>query len=172
MKKILLAGYMGVGKSTIGKKLAESLQWQAIDLDELIEATHEMSVENIFKTKGELFFRKEEHRLLKQCIENDAPMVISLGGGTPCYANNHLFFEAEGVESVYLKATIATLVDRIKKSDTVRPLLNTIDDLPAYIGQHLFERSYFYNQARHKLTVDGLTVAEVVLALKEKLALA
>jgi len=171
MKKILLAGYMGVGKSTIGAKLAETLHWNYIDLDLLIEQTQGLTVATIFETKGEIYFRKEEHRLLKACLDNDEYTVISLGGGTPCYANNHRFFETEGVQSIYLKATIATLIERIKKSGTNRPLLNTIDDLPAFIGQHLFERSYYYNQAQHRITVDGVTVDEIVQTILSKLAL-
>lgn len=163
---------MGSGKSTIGKELAIHLNWPYIDLDALIEETFATSISALFETKGEIFFRKHEHLLLKKCLEQNTSAVISLGGGTPCYANNHLFFENNEIESIYLKASIATLIEHIKKSGTERPLLKDMEDLPAFIGQHLFERSYYYNQARYRITVDHKDVQQVVNEILNTLFLA
>lgn len=172
MKKILLTGYMGSGKTTIGKELAIRLNWPYVDLDALIEETLEMSIPAIFETKGEIFFRKQEHVLLKNCLAENNSAVISLGGGTPCYANNHVFFKNKEVESIYLKASIETLVERIKKSGTERPLLKDMEDMPAFIGQHLFERSYYYNHARYRITVDHKDIQQVVNEILDTLSLA
>lgn len=91
-------------------------------------------------------------------------MIISTGGGTPCYFNNHLLLKNDGVISIYLKASIETLFSRLKNNVKNRPLLSNFDEIEAkeFIAKHLFERNYYYNQASKTVIVDHLTVAEVV----------
>src|SRR5690606_26972413 len=133
-KKILLTGYMASGKSVVGKVLADELGVAYFDLDKLIEQKNHKSVQEIFEQNGEIFFRKQEHLLLSEWIEQPQSFVLSLGGGTPCYANNHLVFQREDVLSVYLKAKVTTLVDRIEADEDNRPLLSNISDKKAMLG--------------------------------------
>lgn len=154
MKKIILVGYMGSGKTTIGKELADNLQIPFIDLDQYIEVKEQLKITDIFDKKGEVYFRKKEHMYLKELMERTENFVLSLGGGTPCYANNHLYLQSKDVESIYLKASITTLENRLTIS-TNRPLLKHVTNLKEYIAQHLFERNYFYNFSQHTIVVDN-----------------
>lgn len=165
-KKILLTGYMASGKSVVGKVLADELGVEYFDLDKLIEQKNHKSVQEIFDQNGEIFFRKQEHLLLNEWIEQPQSFVLSLGGGTPCYANNHLVFQREDVLSVYLKAKVTTLADRIEADEDNRPLLSNISDKKSYIGQHLLERSFYYNQAKFSVNTDDKTIGEIVTEIK------
>lgn len=157
MRKIILVGYMAVGKSTIGKILAQKTQMKFIDLDQSIEESVKSPITEIFKQHGEIYFRKLEHLEFQKCINNQESVIISTGGGTPCYADNHLLLNAEGVISIYLKASIEELYQRLKLNSDSRPLVGqkTEEELKEFIAKNLFERSYFYNQAKYKITVDG-----------------
>lgn len=165
-KKILLTGYMASGKSVVGKVLADELGVEYFDLDKLIEQKNHKSVQEIFEQNGEIFFRKQEHLLLNEWIEQPQSFVLSLGGGTPCYANNHLVFQREDVLSVYLKAKVTTLADRIEADEDNRPLLSNISDKKGYVGQHLLERSFYYNQAKFSVNTDDKTIEEIVTEIK------
>ncbi|MVX36389.1 shikimate kinase [Myroides sp. LoEW2-1] len=168
MKKIILVGYMGSGKSTIGKKLAEDLSFPFIDLDDYIEQKEQTSISAIFKNKGEIHFRKLEHLALREIIELPQNVILSLGGGTPCYANNHEVLQREDVKSFYLKGSIKTLANRLEKEKEHRPILNqdTDDTLETFIAKHLFDRSYFYYQAKHIISIDDKSVNEIVTDIK------
>jgi shikimate kinase len=164
MQKIILVGYMAVGKSTIGKMLAEKMQIKWLDLDKIIEETNKLTVAAIFKEKGEIFFRRQEHHEFKTLIESDQSLIISTGGGTPCYANNHLLLNGKNVVSIYLKASIDELFERLKNNSNERPLVanQTAEELKEFIAKNLFDRSYFYNQATYKVTTDGKTPEAIV----------
>ena len=88
LKKIILIGYMASGKSAVGRKLHEQLNYDYYDLDNYIEINYETSVENIFKTKGELYFRQIERKSLENIVTIKKNLVISLGGGTPLFLYN------------------------------------------------------------------------------------
>ncbi|HLT65668.1 MAG TPA: shikimate kinase [Flavobacterium sp.] len=160
MQKIILVGYMGSGKTTIGKNLSLLTGLPFVDLDTYIEEKENLSIQEIFNTKGEIYFRKQEHNWLNELLNLNTPIIISLGGGTPCYANNHLLLQNNNVLSFYLKANITTLVNRLKDAKN-RPLLNNIDDLPSFIAQHLFERSYFYNFSQYKIDVNNKKINNI-----------
>ena len=164
MKKIILVGYMGSGKTTIGKKINQNLNIDFIDLDEFIEEKEGLKISEIFKQKGEIYFRKQESIWFNHLLNENKSLIISLGGGTPCYANNHLRLQDENVLSFYLKASIETLVSRLNQSSD-RPLLENIDDLNSFVGQHVFERSYFYNFSRYKIDINNREVDDICLEI-------
>ena len=158
---IILIGYMGSGKSTIGQELSKILKFDYLDLDVYIQNRQGSSISKLFETKGEIYFRKIESEYLKEVLllENT---VISLGGGTPCYGTNMdaIKFSPE-TKSIYLKASIPCLVDRLFDKRSKRPLiahLTNKNELTEFIGKHLFERSNFYTQSDFTVSVDQKTV--------------
>lgn len=155
---------MGVGKTSLAKKIANKVGISCYDLDEIIEKSENSSIESIFKNKGEVYFRRVEHQLFKDFIEKEDNFVLSLGGGTPCYANNHVFLQNEDVISIYLKASINTLTEKLKNKREKRPLVKNlaIDELQEYIAKHLFDRSFYYQQSKITVEVDGKSKKEVV----------
>lgn len=164
MTKIILLGYMGSGKSTIANLLSEKTQIGVCDLDKIIEERVGMSVKNVFDQKGEIYFRKLEHQIFRELLASDEQMILSLGGGTPCYANNHEMLNGTDVISFYLKASIDTLYNRLLAIKEDRPLLaeQEKEEMKEYIAKHLFDRSYYYNQATHVITVDSKSPEDVV----------
>ena len=135
---IVLLGYMGCGKSTIGKKLAQECQLQFYDLDDLIENQEGQAISKLFETKGELYFRKREAELLRQFISKNDNYILSLGGGTPCYANNMDFLLEQNLQIVYLKAQLKTLIGRLHEEKEQRPLISGFDksELTEFIAKH------------------------------------
>lgn len=169
MKKIVLLGYMASGKSEIGKLVSKKMNLPFFDLDYLIENELSKSINQIFEDKGEIFFRKKEHEVFVAKIKTNESYVLSLGGGTPCYANNHELLKNDGITSIYLKASIATLAERLKRNTTKRPLLQNLSEaeLSDYIAKHLFDRSFYYNQAKFTITVDGKSPLEIVAEIEK-----
>ena len=170
--KIILLGYMGSGKSTIGKALANELNLSFVDLDHAIEKQIGMSIRDYFEASGELKFRRLENEVLKKILNENNDMILSTGGGTPCYGNNldlmKMIFNAK---VFYLKATIKTLTERLVSEKGTRPLIQSIgdDDLLEFIGKHLFERSNFYLQAHHVVDIDQKSVETIVKEIVELL---
>ncbi len=156
MKKIVLVGYMASGKTEIGKLLSKKLDLPFFDIDHLIENEVSKTVNEIFSEKGEVFFRKKEHEVFTNKINSDESFVLSLGGGTPCYANNHLFLQKEDVISIYLNVKIPTLTERLKINKANRPLIKDLsdDELTEFVAKHLFDRSFYYNQCKHTIFID------------------
>ncbi|MCL4137402.1 UNVERIFIED_CONTAM: hypothetical protein GTU68_026081 [Idotea baltica] len=113
--KIVLLGYMASGKSSIGKKLSKRLAMNFIDLDDYIIEKEKLSISEIFETKGEIYFRLIENRYLKEILQNNHNFILSLGGGTPCYANNMELINKENVTSIYLQGSVSTMVKRLIK---------------------------------------------------------
>jgi shikimate kinase len=172
MRKIILLGYMGCGKSTIANRLSKSTGISFVDLDKSIEERTNLSINEIFEQKGELYFRKLEREVLLELLQSPETLIIGLGGGTPCYANNHELLKGEGVFSIYLKAAVATLVDRLVSNNSKRPLIadKSEDEIKEFVAKHLFERSFYYNQAQHILSIEGRTKDETVTDILEILA--
>lgn len=161
--QIVLLGYMGSGKTTIGKLLAERLQLKFLDLDLLIEASEGTKISDIFKEKGEIYFRKKEASSLRQVLSSDDDCVLSIGGGTPCYANNMHAINTATEHGIYLKVALTELVERLQKEKSKRPLIANIpnEELSEFIGKHLFERSYYYNQANQVVNCDGKSTTAI-----------
>ena len=164
MKKIILLGYMGCGKSTIANELAKRIHIPFVDLDKKIEEKENLSISSIFEKHGEIYFRKLEHQVFTELLNSPEILIIGLGGGTPCYANNHELLKEEGVISIYLRASIDTLFDRLSPNKSKRPLIANKNDseMKEFIAMHLFERSFYYNHAQYKVTVDSKSIDSVV----------
>ena len=170
--KIILLGYMGSGKSTIGKALANELNLSFIDLDHTMEKQMGMTISDFFEASGELKFRRLENEVLGNVLAENDRMILSTGGGTPCYGNNlQLMKSAPNAKVFYLKASIKTLTERLLLEKDTRPLIQSIGDenLPEFIGKHLFERSNFYLQADHVLDIDQKSVETIVKEIVELL---
>ena len=161
---IVLLGYMGSGKSTVGRSLAQELGLSFTDLDVFIEAKMDQSISEVFQEKGEVFFRKKEHDLLKEWLKTYKSGVLALGGGTPCYAGNMELILQHTNNVIYLRLTVPSLVNRLKKEKEHRPVIAhlTNETLPEFIGNHLFERATFYNQAPFTVPCDHKSVDKVV----------
>jgi shikimate kinase len=172
MKKIILLGYMGCGKSTIAEKLSGLLHLPFVDLDKSIEAKARMTINQIFETFGEVYFRKLEHDVFVELLATSKNQIIGLGGGTPCYANNHELLKGEGITSIYLKASVETLFNRLSHNKSKRPIVanKSEAELQEFIAKHLFDRSYYYNQAEYKVAVDGKSIDETVTDIMSILA--
>lgn len=169
---LILVGYMGSGKSSVGLELSKILNYDFIDFDSYIEKQVGMKVEEIFKVKGEIFFRKQEHMYLKEVV-NKTHTVVALGGGTPCYGSNlEIIKQSSYSKLIYLKASISNLSDRLFQEKSSRPMishLGTKDELIEFIGKHLFERAPIYEQADVTIKTDALSVDKVVEAILLKL---
>ncbi len=162
---------MASGKTTIARLLSEKLHLPMFDLDHFIEEKSNMSIPEIFKNKGEIYFRKIETGFFKELLSQAQDCVISLGGGTPCYAGNHELLRSEEVISFYLKTSVKPLAERLYKSEN-RPLVvdSDIDALEEFIAKHLFDRSFYYNHATKTISTDDKSAEQVADEIIAKLA--
>ena len=154
MTRIILLGYMGAGKTTIGKELAKTLGLSFYDLDWYIQTRMRKTVKEIFDERGEEGFRKIEHNMLHEVAEFE-DVVISCGGGTPCFYDNMDYMNQQA-ETVYLKADPDVLYMHLKMGKGVRPLLlnKTPEEVQAFIREQLAQREAFYSRAKHTLDVS------------------
>jgi len=170
---IFLFGYMGAGKTVIGKSLSKSIDYKFYDLDNFIELGENKKISEIFIDHNEVYFRKLENRYLKTLSQKNEQKIISLGGGTPCFENNlKIIDETQNSISIYLKASIETLSERLKGGKNKRPLISHITsdiELNEFISKHLFERSFYYEKAEFKVQTDNLDVSQIINLIKSKL---
>ncbi|MBE6264815.1 MAG: shikimate kinase [Prevotella sp.] len=154
MNRIFIIGYMGAGKTTVGKALAKELNIEFYDLDWYIEARMRKTVKQIFDEQGEEGFRRIEKNMLHEVGEFEN-VIVSCGGGTPCFFDNMEFMNQQG-ETVYLKATPEVLYGHLKMGKTVRPLLlnKTQEEVQVFIKEQLQKRESFYKKAKHTLDVN------------------
>lgn len=163
--KIFLIGFMGSGKTSVGKRVAKSLGYKFIDLDKVIESEAGISINEIFDQFGEEHFRTLEKNSLDKLVDS-TNTVISTGGGTPCYQNNMHMMNANGI-TVYLQLNEETLFQRLKDAKVQRPLIKNHSDeeLKTFIKDKLKERLPFYSEAQHK--VDAQHVSNAVEKISE-----
>lgn len=156
MKKIILIGYMGAGKTTLGKVLAQKMGLTFYDLDEYIEDRFHRTIPQIFAESGESGFRDLERRMLHEVAEFE-DVIISCGGGTPCFFDNMDYMNAQG-ETVYLKAAPDVLYAHLKMGKVERPLLKnkSPEEVQTFIVEQLSLREQYYNKAKHTLDVSLL----------------
>ncbi|ASU35814.1 shikimate kinase [Mucilaginibacter xinganensis] len=162
---IFLIGFMGCGKTTLGRKLAARLGYEFMDLDHIMEAQAGMTIAEYFSTHGEDAFRKLESEVLKQ-TEYPEHAVVSTGGGLPCFFDNMQWVNAHG-RSVYIQLSPKTLADRLEHEKNKRPLLREKhgEALIAFISEKLIEREPFYKQATfvaNGLSLTAEKVAEIL----------
>ncbi|RKW61242.1 MAG: shikimate kinase [Riemerella sp.] len=159
---ISLMGYMGSGKTLVSKELSILNNFKIFDLDTEISKQNNRSITEIFKEKGEIFFRKTEKEVLEKILSSEKNIILSLGGGTPCYYNNIDSINEKTI-SVFLKTNVKTLAQRLSSEKDKRPLIQNIsnEDLPEFIAKHLFERNPFYNQAKITINTDNLSAREI-----------
>ncbi len=153
---IYLLGYMGSGKSTLGKKLSTAMGYSFADLDKMIEQSENKHIPEIFEQFGEPYFRKAEQQILHKTFELKNT-VIATGGGTPCFFDNMQKINSYGV-SVFIDMPTKAIVDRVCNSKTKRPLLQnkTTDELISFVNEQLHERRIFYQQAN--VIIDGINL--------------
>lgn len=153
---------MGVGKSTVGKKLANHLGYEFIDLDDIFEQKYKISIDSFFNKYDEELFRKMEHEMLLETFSKQNA-VISTGGGTPCFHNAMEKINSTGL-SIYIKMTPSAIAHRLFTSKRKRPLVEGIpkEELKNFIKDKLKDRETIYKQAR--LHIDGIDVNVLELA--------
>lgn len=147
LNRVFLIGFMGSGKTTIGRRLAVALEKQFIDLDVFIENRYHKSINQLFDEYGEEVFREIENRALAEIISFEN-VVISTGGGTPCFKNNMDLMNKNGI-TVYLKVSSDELASRLNHCKQSRPLIKDkdIDELNLFVKEHLSKRDCYYNQS-------------------------
>ena len=163
---------MGSGKTLVSKELNILNNFKIFDLDTEISKQNNRSITEIFKEKGEIFFRKTEKEVLEKIISTEKNIILSLGGGTPCYYNNIDSINEKTI-SVFLKTNVKTLAQRLSSEKDKRPLIQNIsnEDLPEFIAKHLFERNPFYNQAKITINTDNLSAKEIAEEILTKIKL-
>lgn len=167
MENIILTGYMGSGKTTVGRNIAKLKDYTFVDTDEMIVEQQQRSINEIFATDGEQAFRDMETALLRQLIdENREYMVVSTGGGMPLRAANRQLLSELG-KVVYLKASPKTIYGRIK-SDTTRPLLQCEEPMKR-IEEMIAKREPLYEEGALLIVqVDELRQSEAASEIIEK----
>src|SRR5574344_779234 len=156
MTRIILIGYMGAGKTTIGKVLAREMGMDFYDLDNYIEGRFHQKIPEVFAEKGEEGFREVERKMLHEVAEFEN-IVLSCGGGTPCFFDNMDYMNRMGT-TIFLDASPDTIIAHLKMSHTVRPLLQNKsgEELRAYIENQLEARRPYYNKAKYTFDVNVL----------------
>lgn len=163
---------MGSGKTHISKILSEKINFKLIDLDKEISRRNKLTIPEIFDKKGEIHFRKLERETLEEILASEENVILSLGGGTPVYYNNMEIINHNS-KSVFLRASVSTLSERLLKQKEKRPLIANISDenLAEFIAKHLFERNEFYNKAQINVITDAREPEDIVEEIIEKLYL-
>lgn len=154
MTRIIIIGYMGAGKTTVGKALAKELGMTFYDLDWYIESRMRKTIPQIFEEKGEEGFRKIENTMLHEVAEFE-DVILSCGGGTPCFFDNMEYLNRQG-HTVYLKASPDVLYKHLKMGRIERPLLKnkTQEEMQLFIEKQLEEREPHYLKAKNVLDVS------------------
>ncbi|MFA7493638.1 MAG: shikimate kinase, partial [Proteiniphilum sp.] len=162
MKRIFIIGYMGSGKTTIGKRLAKVLSLSFVDLDAYIENKYRKKVPALFEEKGEEGFRKIESQTLREVSEFEN-VLISTGGGTPCFFDNMEVMNRTGL-TIYLEAYPEDLADHLMASKTVRPLIagKSREELIPFITEHLARRESYYRKAKIIYPIDRMITKDEI----------
>ena len=156
MTRILLVGFMAAGKTTLGKALASDLGLQFVDLDYYIENRYHCTIAHLFAERGEEAFRQIERNMLHEVAEFE-DVVISTGGGTPCFFDNMDYMNTQGT-TVFLEASPEVIFTRLTIARVQRPLVKgkTADELRQYITEMLERRVPYYTRATHTFCADYL----------------
>lgn len=148
-------GYMASGKTAIAKEIAQKNTLKLVDLDIVISQKEGMSISDIFKTKGEIYFRKKESLYLNKLLSQNDKIILSVGGGTPCYGDNINNINQKAI-SFFINTPLNILVNRLIFEKETRPLVADLNDadLKEFVAKHLFERLPFYEKANHTINTS------------------
>ena len=165
--RIYIIGYMGCGKSTLGRKLASYAGLQFLDMDHYIESRHCKSVPQIFAEEGEEVFRQKERKALEELSEF-TNVIIATGGGAPCFFDNMELMNRTG-KTIYLNINPRILAERLLESKNERPLIKgkSKKELIQYIATTLKHRDKFYSKAHYQITVPDVELEKVLKMIKE-----
>jgi len=167
---IYLIGFMGCGKSTAGKKLANKLEYSFLDIDEMIQKEEDTTIEKIFQDYGEGYFRQLENKYLRKLNEKSGNYIIATGGGLPCHDGNIDYINKHGL-AIYLKMNTGQLFYRLKHAKKKRPLLQnkTEDEVVEYIESKLKEREPFYSKAKIVFDAFNMRISELAEEINQYL---
>lgn len=162
MIRIIIIGYMGAGKTTVGHGLSKALNLPFYDLDWYIQTRMRKTVAQIFEEQGEEGFRKIERNMLHEVAEFE-DVIISCGGGTPCFYDNIDYLNAQGI-TVFLNARTDVICQHLKMGKSVRPLLlnKTEEEVAVFVEQQLQQRMPYYQKAQHHIEVNLMHDKKVV----------
>lgn len=165
--RIYLVGYMGAGKTTAAKRLANRLGLDCYDTDHLFEEKYRISVDDFFKKYDEPLYRKLESQILRSTERLDNA-VIATGGGTACFNENIDWMNQHGL-TIFLKISPKTVVNRVFHSRTKRPLARdkSMEELEAFVQQNYTERMPFYEKAHRIFKGEDCDLDAIVTAIKE-----
>jgi shikimate kinase len=168
VERIYLVGFMGVGKSTIGKKLAHKLNFKFIDLDDIFEEKYKISIDSFFQKYDEKLFRKMEHDLLLSTFDK-TNVVVSTGGGTPCYYDAMDKINRAGV-SIYIKMLPSSIAYRLSEAKRKRPLIGDMknQELLDFITKSLKKREPVYKKALMHVNGLHINIEELVEKLEKE----
>lgn len=168
--RVVLIGYMGSGKTTIGRIVANYLKSHFYDLDELITIQEKKSVRKIFLEQGEDHFRSIEKNLLALFLKYKKEYVLSAGGGTPCYENNISIIQ-QFAKTIYLRLTPDIIFKRLFTQKNQRPIISHLSEekLLEFIYHHLRHRVAFYEKAHYTIDVYDKSIAEIALSIHDLL---
>ncbi len=157
---------MGSGKTTIAKKLARSLQFEFLDMDEVFEEKYHIRVADFFEKYDEQAFREIESKLIKE-TEEKKNVVISTGGGVACFHENLAWMKKAGI-TVYLQMSVAALANRLSNAKRVRPLIKNLsnEELNDFIAKQLAWRDKFYKQAQIIINGENCDIETLAMSIK------
>jgi shikimate kinase len=163
--KVFLVGFMGSGKSSVGKALARLLNLEFTDIDYEISSSTGKTIPELFEKEGEKHFRELEKLAIKG-IAAKKNMLIACGGGLPCYNDLMKELNKQGI-TIYLKLSSERLFERLKKDSDKRPLLKGKNDveMKKFIADLLEEREFYYLQSQYKISIKDHTPEEVAKAI-------
>lgn len=166
MNRIYLVGYMGAGKTTTARRLANQLGWEVADTDDLFEEKYKISVCDFFHKYDEALYRKLESEVLKE-TESLENVVISTGGGTACYFDNMEWMNQKGL-TVFLHISEKAVVDRLLHAKRKRPLSigKSEEELTEFVAQHYTSRLPFYEQAKITVKSEDLDLDNLLEMIK------
>ena len=169
---VILLGYMGCGKTKIGRRLSQKLNLNFIDLDHEIELFYSKPIAELFKDLGEVRFREIEREMLIKILDFEDCFVLSLGGGTPCYFDNMEMIQKKTNFSFYINLSSKVLAKRLFSRKSTRPLISSVlneKEMLSFINKHLFERNLFYTKAKHTVNCNKRDVNKICQSIIEVL---
>lgn len=167
--KLFLVGYMGCGKSSLGKKIAKAMGIRFIDTDAEVESREGATIADIFHYEGEEYFRKSERYIIEELAASDEDMVISTGGGVPLWEDNMEVMNQSGV-TLYLKRTAEQIASRLSPHGREkRPKLRGLNDeeLVVFMRENMAQREPYYCKATLTIDCTPMSDTELVTMIKE-----